>query len=122
MKQSEIKIGETYLFVATDSVTRKHLEGKPFEVVRKEKVWRKLKKRRAYVYRFFNEQGDGARAEELEPICDLQKLGQAITGISEAFKKAGSAMKVFGASGSWNGHPATAPASDYEVNNDGLPF
>lgn len=113
MKSSEIKIGETYLFVATDSVTRKHLEGRPFEVVRKEKVWRKLKKRRAYVYRFFNEQGDGARAEELEPF-------EACTILSEEESHLKTLQMLFPEAGiNFRGG---APASDYEVNNDGLPF
>lgn len=69
MKQSNIKTGETYLFVATDSKERKHLEGEPFHVVRAERVFRKFRgKGTRKVMRFFNEDGDGARAEELEPM------------------------------------------------------
>jgi hypothetical protein len=69
MKSADIKIEETYLFVATDSPARKHLEGQEFTVVRSEFVWRRVKKKGSRrVKRFFNEAGDGARAEELEPL------------------------------------------------------
>lgn len=69
MKSSEIKVDETYLFLATDSPARKHLEGQEFTVVRIEAVWRRLKKKGSRrVKRFFNEDGVGARAEELEPL------------------------------------------------------
>lgn len=68
MKSSDIKQGETYTFVATESEARKHLEGEPFTVVRIEFVWRKFRgKGRKRVKRFFNEDNVGARAEELEP-------------------------------------------------------
>jgi uncharacterized protein YifE (UPF0438 family) len=68
MKANEIRQGETYLFVATDSAARKHLEGELFTVVRIENVWRKVYKSSRKVKRFFNDAGDGARADELEPI------------------------------------------------------
>lgn len=32
MKQSEVKTGDTYLFMATDDPLRQHLVGKPFHV------------------------------------------------------------------------------------------
>jgi len=69
MKQNDIVIGETYLFVGSDNPVRAHLAGKPFKVVDKRAVFRKFKgqvtrKRN----RFFNDDGVGARAEELEPI------------------------------------------------------
>ena len=67
MKSSEIVQGETYLFLATDSASRKHLEGEPFTVIEIKSVWRRIGRKRK-VKRFFNEAGDGARAEELEPI------------------------------------------------------
>lgn len=67
MKSKDIEQGGTYMFVATDAPTRKHLEGTPFEVVSIKDVWRKLGRKRK-VKRFFNESGDGARAEELEPM------------------------------------------------------
>lgn len=70
MKASDIKEGETYMFVATDAATRKHLEGEPFTVVRIQAVWRKVFKSSRKVKRFFNDAGDGARAEELEPLDD----------------------------------------------------
>lgn len=105
MKSSEIKIGETYLFVATDSPTRKHLEGQPFEVTEKRRVWRRVKGKRANVYRFFNDQGAAARAEELESMEDIKVLLYT---------------KSFGISG-YGGHPANPQPSDYK-NEDGLPF
>lgn len=67
MKSSEVKEGVTYMFVATDSPARKHLEGQPFTVVEIKKVWRSKKVSRQ-VKRFFNDAGEGARAEELEPM------------------------------------------------------
>jgi uncharacterized protein YifE (UPF0438 family) len=68
MKSSEIKAGQTYMFVATESPARKHLEGQPFTVVNIEAVWRKVFRRSKKVKRFFNEDGIGARADELEPL------------------------------------------------------
>lgn len=69
MKSSQIKQGETYMFVATDSPARKHLEGEPFTVVNIKAVWRRLKlKGSKKVKRFFNADGVGARADELEPM------------------------------------------------------
>jgi hypothetical protein len=73
MNASEIKVGETYMVVATLSDQRKHLEGLPFEVVEIREVWRGRKWGRAKkhkVKRFFNEDGIGARPEELEPLND----------------------------------------------------
>src|SRR5688572_6619319 len=74
MLKHEIQVGETYYFVGSDSPTRKHLAGQPFTVVRKERVFRKMPYRRGRkagtvkVLRFFNDDGIGARAEELEPL------------------------------------------------------
>lgn len=68
MKAADIIIGETYLFVATESAARKHLEGQPFTVTGKRAVWRRLSKSSRRVNRFFNEDGIGARPEELEPL------------------------------------------------------
>lgn len=68
MKAADIIIGETYLFVATESVARKHLEGQPFTVTGKKSVWRRLNRRSRRVNRFFNDDGIGARADELEPL------------------------------------------------------
>lgn len=67
MKSSQIKVGETYMFVATDNPARKHLEGQPFEVTEIKAVFRRIRGTRK-VKRFFNEDGVGARAEELEPM------------------------------------------------------
>lgn len=67
MNAKEIKVGETYLFVATDNPARKHLEMQEFLVVEIKFVWRRLKHLRR-VQRFFNEDGVGARADELEPL------------------------------------------------------
>jgi hypothetical protein len=68
MRKQDIEVGETYLFVATDNPTRKHLEGQPFKVVERKAVFRKLKRGTRKPIRFFNENGVGARAEELEPL------------------------------------------------------
>lgn len=68
MKSSDIKIGTTYMFVATDAPARKSLEGKPFTVVDIRAVWRRWAKKSRRTKRFFNEDGVGARADELEPI------------------------------------------------------
>lgn len=69
MEQKDIKVGETYLFVATLSKHRKHLEGQPFTVTEKSKVWRaQTLSRRHKVWRIFNVDGVGARPDELEPL------------------------------------------------------
>lgn len=69
MRQSDIKEGETYLFVATDVPQRKHLEGKPFTVVEKRAVYRRFTGQRGgFKNRYFNTDNVGARAEELEPM------------------------------------------------------
>jgi hypothetical protein len=68
MRGKDISVGETYLFLATDSQARKHLEGQPFTVDRIEPVWRRLGGRSRRVKRYYNQEGDAARAEELEPI------------------------------------------------------
>lgn len=69
MKRDDIEVGETYLFVGSDSPKRKHLAGQPFTVTSKDQVYRKVsyrhKKRSMKVTRFFNDDGVGARAEEL---------------------------------------------------------
>lgn len=68
MKGGDIKQGETYMFVATDSPERKDLEGQEFTVVQIKPVWRRFKgKGTRKVKRYFNADGVGARAEELEP-------------------------------------------------------
>lgn len=72
MKKDDIEVGETYLFVGSESPKRKHLAGQPFTVTSKDRVFRKLSyrkgKRLMKVTRFFNDAGVGARAEELEPL------------------------------------------------------
>ncbi len=70
MRSKDIIEGGTYLFLATEALGRKHLEGKPFTVVEIKAVFRRLKFKGGTrkVKRFFNEDGIGARAEELEPI------------------------------------------------------
>lgn len=75
MKSNQIKVGETYTLVATEAPGRKHLEGQPFTVTEIKNVFRRLKFRGGTrkVKRFFNAEGDGARAEELEPqqeVCE----------------------------------------------------
>lgn len=72
MKKDDIEIGETYLFVGSDSPKRKHLAGQPFTVISKDRVYRKVAyrngKRSMRVTRFFNDDGVGAKAEELETL------------------------------------------------------
>lgn len=69
MTKRDIRDGETYLFVATDSPVRKHLEGHPFTVAERRFVFRKFRGQRTQKHlRFFNDDGVGARAEELEPL------------------------------------------------------
>jgi len=76
MKSADIKVGETYRFMGSESPTRAHLAGEEFTVVNIENVWRRLKKGRRKVKRFFNEDGVGARADELEPLDDDPKPAQ----------------------------------------------
>ena len=68
MKSNEIKTGETYTFMGSESPARSHLAGEPFTVVEIKNVWRRVNKGRRKVKRFFNADGVGARADELEPI------------------------------------------------------
>lgn len=69
MKTKDIKQGETYMFVGTESPARKHLEGEEFTVVEIKAVWRRvIRKGSRKVKRFFNADGVGARADELEPL------------------------------------------------------
>jgi hypothetical protein len=73
VKSNEIKQGETYLFVATESPARKHLEGEPFTVVDIKAVFRRIhRKGTRKVKRFFNADGVGARADELEPLPERE--------------------------------------------------
>lgn len=69
MTNNDIVIGTTYLFTGSESPTRSHLAGTEFTVVDKKKVFRKISQRRGkramMVWRFFNEDGVGARADEL---------------------------------------------------------
>lgn len=79
MKTNAIKVGETYFFVATESAARKHLEGTPFTVYEIKPVWRRTYGKSRRVKRFFNEFGEGARAEELEPLdTQLEKTEQKL--------------------------------------------
>jgi len=72
MRTNDIKIGETYFFLATDSAARKHLEGTNFLVTEIKPVWRRFGGASKRVKRFFNEFGEGARAEELEPMSQRE--------------------------------------------------
>lgn len=75
MNKNDIVVGETYLFLATTSEARKHLEGQPFTVVEKKSVFRRLHRGKRKVWRFFNEDGVGARAEELGEMPNPLILG-----------------------------------------------
>lgn len=69
MQAKDIKDGETYFFLGTDSVKRKHLEGRPFTVQYREAVFRRFKGQGTRKrMRFFNDDGVGARASELESL------------------------------------------------------
>lgn len=72
MLKADIQIGETYLFVGSESPKRQHLTGHPFTVVEAKDVFRKISwnhgRRSAKVTRFFNDDLIGARADELEPL------------------------------------------------------
>lgn len=71
MRHQDIKEGATYMFVATLDEKRKHMEGKPFTVSSKKKVWRaQTVSRRHKVMRIFNEDGVAVRPDELEPLPD----------------------------------------------------
>jgi hypothetical protein len=67
MKSSEVKEGETYLFVATDDATRKDLEGKTFYVAQK-KTYRPGPKAHFARHYFVNSEGQKAHAEELQQL------------------------------------------------------
>jgi hypothetical protein len=89
MLKKDIEEGKTYLFLATDSPARKHLEGQPFTVVEIKKVWRKIVKRGSrQTWRFFNDDGIGARADELEPMdednVDYEKLATVLESTGAA--------------------------------------
>lgn len=73
MKSADIKIGETYTFMGSESPARQHMAGEPFTVTEIKSVWRRINRRRSKVKRFFNADGVGARADELEPM-DEPKL------------------------------------------------
>jgi len=68
MKSDEIKVGETYTFMGSDSPARAHLAGEPFTVTEIKSVWRRVNRGRRKVKRFFNAEGVGASADELEPM------------------------------------------------------
>lgn len=69
MLVKEIEDGATYLFVATDSADRQPLVGYPFTVQYRKAVFRKFRGQATRKrLRFFNDDGVGARAEELEPL------------------------------------------------------
>lgn len=65
MRRSEIKEGETYLFVASRDATRNHLQGKPFTVTEK-KTYQSGRKTKDRIIYFVNSEGQMAYAEELE--------------------------------------------------------
>lgn len=76
MKSADIKIGETYTFMGSESPARQHLAGEPFTVTEIKSVWRRVNRGRRKVNRFFNADGIGARADELEPRDDDQQSAQ----------------------------------------------
>lgn len=73
MRQSEIKIGLTYMFVGSEAPTRKHLAGQPFTVTDIKPVWRRHQGKSKLAKRFFNSDGVGARADELEPMNEIEQ-------------------------------------------------
>lgn len=72
MLKADVQVGETYLFTGSSSPKRQHLAGELFTVHDAKQVWRKMTymrgRRTTKTWRFFNEDGIGARAEELEPL------------------------------------------------------
>jgi len=69
MRTKDLVDGETYLFVATDSPARAHLVGRPFTVAYRKAVFRRFRGQGTRKrLRFFNEDGVGARAEELDEL------------------------------------------------------
>jgi hypothetical protein len=75
MKNKEIKEGEIYMFVATEDPNRKHLEGKPFTVsgTKNRYTYKTGKPVKARIA-FLNENGDVARADELETMPETLPL------------------------------------------------
>jgi hypothetical protein len=69
MRSKDITDGNTYFFVATDNPTRAHLVGRPFTVAYRQAVFRKFRGcATRKPLRFFNEDGVGARASELDEL------------------------------------------------------
>lgn len=75
MKGSDIEIGTEYLFLATESPARQSLIGKRFTVTEIRRVWRRKNRRRVQTMRYFNEDGVGARADELAELSDAINWG-----------------------------------------------
>lgn len=93
MHKTDIVDGDTYLFVATDNPTRAHLVGHVFTVRYRRAVFRKFKGQATRKrLRFFNDDGVGARAEELEPLppelhdWDLQSA-EYLEAFARAFRE-----------------------------------
>ncbi len=81
MLVKEIEDGATYLFVATDSTARQPLVGYPFTVQYRKAVFRKFRGQATRKrLRFFNDDGVGARAEELEPLPPELHAWDLLTG------------------------------------------
>lgn len=84
MQHTDIKEGQDYLFLATDSATRKHLELTVFHVAEIRKVFRKLtwgqRKASRQVTRYFDHDGVGARADELQ---ELPESWHAMSGMEQ---------------------------------------
>jgi hypothetical protein len=75
MKGTDIVQGQEYLFLATESPARQSLIGKRFTVVEIRRVWRRKNRRRVQTMRYFNEDGVGARADELAELDDAKRWG-----------------------------------------------
>jgi len=112
MNGKEIKTGETYFFVATDSSARKHLEGTEFTVFEIKHVWRRRNKKSRQVKRFFNEFGEGARAKELEPLPSMN---------SELLERWKAAPLVGEPKPVSYGYTGSIDSRDFR-EDDGLPF
>lgn len=73
MKGKDIQEGGTYHFVGSDNPERQHLAGQAFTVTTIRPVFRRFKiKGTRKVNRYFNADGVGARAEELEPLPERE--------------------------------------------------
>lgn len=71
MKNKEIQEGQTYMFVATEDVNRKHLEGQPFFVWMSSRSKKRTRRGKPLRSQFYNSNSEMAIAEELQPLAEI---------------------------------------------------